>query len=274
MQAFTSSIRFMVYCAMALHKLFIPAASSQTSAALWIAALCVSLSYSTSELRPVIPFLGLRAFHKCWALVPSSYGSIGVQFPPHSGHSSPCICSFDKPLYIAMPREQPRMGSRRGGSRGRATSQRSTPISYSSLDALEPGWSSPPVTRSGRGRGRGQVRMVDCEHASHPTVRYRILCSLANSTFIVSVTIEKCEDARGSGVAHPGVLADQRMVNQIENQRQVMGGTSMVNPVVPAGPSAPARGEPTGSAAHHSDSEDSLQFGCRVIEEPYTSEDE
>lgn len=203
MQAFTPSIRFLVNCDMALHKLIVPAASSHSSAALWIAALCVSLSFSASKLRLVIPFL-----------VPSSYGSIGVLFSPCSGYSSPCIRSLDNSLYTAMPREWPRMGSRRGGSRGRAASHRSTPISYSSLDALEPGRSSPPVTRSGRGRGRGRVGRVDCEHAAHPTVRYRILCSLAKSTFIVSVTIEKCEDIRGLGAAHPGALAEQRMANR------------------------------------------------------------
>lgn len=75
-------------------------------------------------------------------------------------------------------------------------------------------------------------------------------------------------------MAHPGVLVDQRMVNPIDNLRQVMGGPSMVNLAIPADPSALARGEPTGSAVHHSDSEDSLQFMCRVIEETYTSEDD
>ena len=48
----------------------------------------------------------------------------------------------------------------------------------------------------------------------------------------------------------------------------------MVNQAVPVGPSAPARGEPTGSAVHHSDSKDSLQFGCRDVEEPYTTDDD
>jgi len=211
----------MVYCAMALHKLTIPMAPSHTSVALWIAVLCVSLSYSISEPKS-IAFLGSRAFHKRWALVPGAYDSVGVLFPSQSGHSPPCFYSFDKPLHIAMPREWPRMGSRRGGSRGCATSQRSTPISYSSSDAMEPERSSPPVTRSGRGRGRGRGRIVDCEHAAHPTVRYHIPCTLANSTFIVSVTIEKCEDLRGQGVAHPEIPADQRMVTPIDSKRSVM----------------------------------------------------
>lgn len=256
MEAFTSSIRYLVNCTMALRKLIAPAALLHSSAASWIAALCVSLSFSASELRPVIPFL-----------VPGSYGSIDVLFSPRSGYSSPCIHSLDNSLNIAMPRERPRMGRRRGGSRGRAASQRSS-------DTLEPGRSSPPATRSGRGRGRGRIGRVDCEHAAHPTVPYRIPCSLANSTFIISVTIEKCEDNRGSGAAHLGALAEQRMANPVDNQRQVMGGVSLMNPVVPADPSVPAHGEPTGSAVPHSDSEDSLQFGCRVVEEPYTSEDD
>ena len=96
----------------------------------------------------------------------------------------------------------------------------------------------------------------------------------SNSSFIVSVTIEKCEDAQGSGEAHPGVLVDQRMEKLNDNQRQFMGGLSVVNSEANTSPSTPARGEPTGSEVHQSDSKDSPQFGCRVVEEPYTSEDD
>lgn len=173
-----------------------------------------------------------------------------------------------------MSRERPRMGSRHGGSHGHATSQWLTPISYSSSDALEPERSSPPVTRSSRGRGHGHGRMADCEHAAHPTVRYHIPCTLTNSTFTVSVTIEKCEDLKGKGVTHPEIPTNQRMATPIDSQHPVMGSSSIVNQAALVGPSAPAREEPTGSAVHHSDSEDSLQFGCRVVEEPYTTDDD
>lgn len=90
MQAFTSSTCFMVYYAMALHKLTIHAAPSHTSVALWIVVLCVSLSYSISEPKSV-PFLGSRVFQKRWALVPGAYNLVGVLFPSQSGHSLPCF---------------------------------------------------------------------------------------------------------------------------------------------------------------------------------------
>lgn len=197
----------MANCAMALHKLSILTASSHTSMAFWIAVLCVTLSYSIS-MPESVPVLGTRAFCKHWAPVLGAYDLVGVLFPSQSGYSPPCFCSFINLMHIAMPRKWPRIGSRRGGSHGRATSQRSTPISPSSLHALEPERSSPLVTRSSRGRGCGCGRMADCEHASHPTIRYCIPCTLANSTFIVSVTIEKCEDLRGQVVAHPEIPAD------------------------------------------------------------------
>jgi len=70
---------------------------------------------------------------------------------------------------------------------------------------------------------------------------------LANSSFIVSVTIEKCEVARSSTAVHPGAPADQRMANPSDIQRQVLGGLSEVNPEASAGPSEPDRGGPIGS---------------------------
>jgi len=64
------------------------------------------------------------------------------------------------------------------------------------------------------------------------------------------------------------------MATPIDNQCQVRGGLSVVNLDANAGPSEPAGGKLTGSEVHQSDSEDSLRFGCRVVEEPYTSEDD
>ena len=265
MPALNSSIRLLVNCAMALHKLCILAASSYPSVVFWIDVFWVTQCYSITVPESV-PVSGTRVFCRHRALAQRAYNFVG--------YSPPCFCSLVNPLYIAIPRERPRMGCKRGGSRGRATSQRSAPISPSSSDELEPERSGPPVTKAGRGRGRGRGRMAECEHATHPTVRYRIPCTLANSTFIVSVTIEKCEDLRGHAVAHPEIPAEQRMAPPIDSQRPVMGSSSMANQVVPAGPSEQARGEPTGSVVLHSDLEDSLQYGCRVVEEPYATDDD
>lgn len=112
MESFTSSIRCMVNCVMALHKRSAPAALLHSTTASWIAALCVSLSLSASEHESVSPFL-----------VPGSYGSIDVLLSPRSGYSSPHIHSLDNSLYTAMPCEWLRMVSRRSGSGGRAASQ-------------------------------------------------------------------------------------------------------------------------------------------------------
>lgn len=160
MKTLTSSIRCKVNSAMALHKWTAPAALLHSSAAPWIAALCVFLSLSASEHRH--------------GSAPGSYDPFDVLLLFCSEHSSICI----HPLNAAMPRERPRLLSRHGGSGGQAASQWSS-------ETMEPGRSSPPVIRGRRDRGRGRIGRVECEHAAHPTMRYRIPCSLANSTFIV-----------------------------------------------------------------------------------------
>jgi len=47
-----------------------------------------------------------------------------------------------------------------------------------------------------------------------------------------------------------------------------------MNTIFNAGPSAPARGDPSTSTAHPSDSKDSDQFGCRITEEQPSTSDE
>ena len=160
------------------------------------------------------------------------------------------------------------MGSTRGGSHWRATSERSAPISPSSLVEVAPEQNCPQVSRAGRGRGHGCGRMVECEHATHPTIRYRIPCTLANSTFLVSVTIENCANLSDQAVAHQAIPPEQGTVPPIDTQHPVTGSSSLATQATLDGPSEPAPRVPTGSVVLHSDSEDSLQFGCRVVEEP------
>lgn len=148
------------------------------------------------------------------------------------------------------------------------------PIYPSSLVELTPDQNRPHVTRAGRGRGHGRGRMVDCEHEAHPTVSFCIPCTLANSTFLVSVTIENCENLSGQETAHSEIPPEQGTMPPIDTQCPVMGSSSLATQAAPAGPSEPAQGVPTGSAVLHSDSDDSLQFGCRVVEEPYTTDDD
>lgn len=173
-----------------------------------------------------------------------------------------------------MQRERQRMLSRRGGSRGRAISQQTTSPTRSFMEMIDSGRSSPPATRSGRGRSRGRGSRNNCEHEAHPTVRFRIPCTLAHATFIVSVTIEQCEDSRDQDDAPPETSAVQRMATPTDSQQPILCSSALANQTVSAGPSEPVPREPTGVAAQHSDSEDSLQYGCRVVEEPYTTDDD
>jgi len=159
-----------------------------------------------------------------------------------------------------MPKERLRMISRCGGSRGRATAQHIS----TSLDPSEE-VSTYPATRSGRGRGHGQDRGEACQHHVHPTSHYRIPCSLANSSFIVSVTIERCEHNSGLGAAHQRAIEEQKVASQTATLRQGTRSMPTTHSEANVGPST--RGEPSSSAICSSDSMDSGHFGCRVIEE-------
>lgn len=166
-----------------------------------------------------------------------------------------------------MRRERVRLLSRRGGSGGRAVSQRSS-------DTLEPERRSPPSTRSGRGRGRGRSGEVVSELAAHQTARYRFPCSFDNAIFIISVSIEKLEDNSNLGAAQAVEPVEQRIANPEERLRSVSEDSSSPILANPAGPGVSVRGDPTGSVAPHSDSEDLLRYGCLVVEEPYTTDDD
>lgn len=95
-----------------------------------------------------------------------------------------------------MQHERLRMSSRRGSSRGRASTQR---------PAISPSFSVEVTTEQNRSQGRlagrgnvlGREEIMDCGHTEHPAVRYRIPCTLATTTLIVSVSVEHCSNFRG-----------------------------------------------------------------------------
>lgn len=129
--------------------------------------------------------------------------------------------------------------------------------------------------RDGRGRGLGSRHIIDCGHEAHPTVRYRIPCTLVNSTFIVSVTVEQCENLRDQAdvnLEYPPPV--QGTVPTIYLQRPVMASSPLATPAALAGPSEPAQGLPTSAVVPLFGSDDSLQFGCRVEEAPYIMDDD
>ena len=276
-----SSIYLLVNCAMALQNVCAPAASSHSSAVSWhssvasshpsaatshsSAVLLVAQGHSLSVPKS-ISVSDSRVFHRNLAPVQRAHVLVSC--------SPPCICVLVNPLYTAMPRERPRMGSKHGGSRGHATSQRSAPISPSSSVEVAPDQNHPQVSRARRGRDHGRGRLAECEHAAHPTVCYRIPYTLANSTFLVSVTIENCANLSAQAAAHQAIPPEQGTAPPIDTQRPVTGSSSLATQAAPDGPSEPTPVVPTGSVVLRSDSEDSLQFGCRVVEEPYTTDDD
>jgi len=99
-----------------------------------------------------------------------------------------------------MQRERQRGISRRGSYRGRATIQRQAPSPSSSIEV-----SSDQRRSRGRPVGGGRVAehqdRMECGHSEHPMVRYRIPCTLSNSIFFITVSVEHCRDPRGQGEA-------------------------------------------------------------------------
>lgn len=282
MAALTMSFRLLVNDAMALSLFLIPVVLSQAFSAIKAAAPGDSLSLSVILSLLVClcwasSAFTISVFHS--APAPGAHSFVRAQSPLLSGYSALsrlplCTRPSVTSLCITMLRERLKMGSRRGGSRGRATHQHSSTTSYPSSNALDFCCLNYSATKSGMGKGRGQARIGVCEHHAHPTTRFCIPCSLENSSFIVSMTIEKCENAKGSGATQLGVPVDQRLASPKVTQRKLTGGLSAVNSKANVGPSAPARGEPSGSVVHPSDSNDSDQFGCRIVEEQPSTSDE
>lgn len=80
----------------------------------------------------------------------------------------------------------------RGGSRGRPPTQRRATPPASSED--DPGVYGGHLQRSINRQFSQEPR--DCGHSEHPAIKYRIPCTFADNTLIVSVTVEHCSDAR------------------------------------------------------------------------------
>jgi hypothetical protein len=167
------------------------------------------------------------------------------------------LLQFQFSFHFRMPGERLRLSSRRGGSRGgsrgRANPQRSSHSTESSSNGIDS-----RGARQGRGRGRGRARATVCAHSSHPSTRFRFPCSLDNSTYYVSVRIEKCDNA-----VPPEVSEEQRPPSPVLCQRAQPADTSGAV----AGPSEPEKDDEP-----YTDSSASDQYGCRIVEEqPSTS---
>jgi len=99
------------------------------------------------------------------------------------------------------------MSYRRGSSCGHVFYQPSSLTSEPSSDASEISFNRYPITRSGRGRGRGKIITEACSYYSQShTARFHFPCSLGNSSFIVPVTVELFEDTVGLGAFSSGAV--------------------------------------------------------------------
>lgn len=175
----------------------------------------------------------------------------------------------------AMQRERLRMSSRHGSSRGRSSTQ---------WPAILPSSSVEVTSEQNRSQGRlaghsnvlGQGEIMDCGHTVHPTVRYWIPCTLANTTLIVSVSVEHCSNFRGLlEDLHGNPPQVQRTTPIVDMQVPVVDMQCPTRESIPpatqaacAGPSEPAQ------RTLFSNSEESHKFKCKVEDEPYTTDDE
>lgn len=134
---------------------------------------------------------------------------------------------------------------------------------------------------TGRGSAPGSGDIPECGHVENPTVRYRIPCTLANSTFIISVSVENCgylgghaEATQGNPPPAQGTMSTIDMqVPTIDLQCSVRESASPTTQAALAGASELAQGIHTSLVVPLLDSDDSLQFRGRVEEEPYTTDD-
>lgn len=191
---------------------------------------------------------------------------------------SPCLHSFATcsapPALFIMPKLRQRMGCKRGSSRGRVIRQPSSSTSDSS--SYSSGFCSDryPVTRSGRGRSRGQHNSASKSHNSHShTARFQFPCTLSNYSFIASVTIELREGSAGLVAATLGVTMETRAedspgTSQFYNkQNKDPGGTATQDMQTEVGPSVPTSGGSSGKEGYPSEDDDPYNYGCRIVEE-------
>lgn len=175
---------------------------------------------SLAELQTCYPQSGLR---------------IGSLVHRETTHEHTC-----HPHNSSMQRERQRGISRRGSYSGRAPSQRHAPSPSSSIEVSS-------ERRRTRGMPPGRERAADfqermeCGHSEHPMVRYRIPCTLSNSTSFVTVSVEHCSNPWGEDEAPqiPGMAPTVDMqLPAIEILRPVQDSLS---PDPRAGPSEPVQ---------------------------------
>lgn len=218
--------------------------------------------------------------------------------------AAPAACVRLQLANPAMQRERQRMCSRRGGTRGRASTQRQGHISPSSSIEV----TSVPQRFQGSndegGRGAGRDARAEGGQEESPTLRYRLPCPQANSTLIISITVEpgatqdeaihvadypvhgaepipewQRQSREESPIAcHPVRAGTSHLVHGrgsgIDLERPAKECVPSACPMALAGPSKPVQEGPSGAVIPLSDSDDSLLFGCRVEEAPYTTDEE
>lgn len=214
------------------------------------------------------------------------------------GAQSACV-GFQRGRSAVMPRERPRMGSRRGGIRGRALPQQndynspSSSIEVTSLPQRFQGSNEEEGGHNGRSPNseEGQMEL--------PMLRYRLPCPQVNSTLVVSIMIEpgvtqnmeaeSLPDGQrssreespiaclpvgaGTGWLAPGREHGPDLERPATNFDPDAGPSSHAGYSL-AGPSRPAQEGSPDAVIQLSDSEDTLRFGCRIEEAPQTTEDD
>lgn len=219
-----------------------------------------SFNLSNSGMYVILPQSGIRIGCSAvvWAhsLVPKEAVREYTCYPPNS----------------RMQRERQRGISRRGSYRGRASIQRQAPSPSSSIEV-----SSERRRSRGRAGGRGRVvehqERMECGHSEHPMVRYRIPCTLSNSTFFVTVSVEHCRKPRGQDEAlHASPPWIPRLAPSVDMQLPTV---DMLRPVQDsfspdpgADPSEPVqRNIPTEPDIHQPPR-------CKTEDDPHTTDDD
>ena len=138
-----------------------------------------------------------------------------------------------------IQREQLRMSSRRGGSRGHVATQRPVNLPSSSVETTSE-QNRNPSRLAGRSNVRGRGEIMDCGHVEHPAVRYRIPCTLANNTLIVSVSVEHCSSLRGQLVDLNVRVVDMQ-VPLVDMRRPTRADIPSATQTTDASPSEPVQ---------------------------------
>lgn len=202
---------------------------------------------------------------------------------------------------VTMPRDRPRMGSRRGGIQGRAPPRDDYHSPSSSIEVTSrPRWFQDRNDEEGRYMVSSPI--AEERQRELPTIRYRLPCPQINSTLIVSITVEPGDNENmevdplpeghrssreDSPIACPPVGAEiglplperdpeqERMeprrahgkgLGCPDTNLDLNAGPSMHAAASPPGPSMLARKSNPDQIIQLSDSETSLHFGYRIVE--------